>query len=200
MFDVDRSVSQKIAPDFVKKAYRASVRHDSHRRAVGGRTDCVTQTIRPCKHFFDWGVDEINLMLRNRTTVGEQRYEGGKWHFREPEQEAVIGPDWRYSFGFLNSKPETFLKGYRKKWNAYHRSGNLEFLVDAINYASFLHILGDVPAGIDPFYLVMHTITELRWPLHPKPFFECADQDIHGQEYSGSMTNDAAVKKSMRGM
>jgi len=134
--------------------------------------------------------------MKNRLFIGEMRYASPKWAYRDADQEAKIGPEWRLGYDFFATQKGVFEKGYRSKARAYMRSGNTELIIDTANYAMFCAIVGDQPRDWAVTVLT-NCLREFFNPTHPEAHYRALDQDIDGQELSGSITNDPRVRAQL---
>lgn len=136
--------------------------------------------------------------MRNRTRIGELRYEGPAWRWIEPDQEATIGKDWRIGYAFFDWKPELYLEGRKRKLAAYGKSGNRELLYDVANYAAFAYLTHD---GVGPKVAaawIAWALREFYYPEHPEAHFRCMDQDIDGTEASGSLSTHPEIARRLK--
>lgn len=178
MLDIFKSAALKFDAEFMDLAYSVAYVHSDenirwHLRRV---------------------FPEVCEQMKNRVRVGECRYEAPRWQFLDADQEREIGPDWRCGFGFFDMHRSDVVAGARRKLEAYQRSGNLEFLIDHMNYLAFQHIRGD-DEEMQLARAVALALIEYALPLHPRWHFKAADQGIDGTDYSGSLNTAEYARK-----
>lgn len=147
----------------------------------------------------DTQFDEFCESMKNRTRIGECRYEGQSWMYLDPEQEAVLGKDWRYGYEFFSQDPELFLLGWKRKTMAFDRSGNRELLIDVVNYVCFYALTSDRAQDVEQLIkAAAAAVEEFFRPQHPTSHYKALDQGIDGEEASGAMSRDPRVINALR--
>lgn len=123
-------------------------------------------------------IDHVAHLMYNRIWMGNFRFEGDFQQIHDPDQVEHIGPNWRTDYVFNKRKPEAFIKRFEEKWIAYWRSGNQEFLIDALNYLWFDWLQGDYQTSAEILSRIV--LREFLNPLRSGTSWVCADQGING--------------------